>query len=148
VLKWGPCKGQVGHQRASPSPSSACAGEGNILWDCITVLDGDTRTHLRELGGVRAIAISHPHFYSRMAAWADEFDARVYVHANDRRWVMQPSERVTHWAGAGPGAPGRGGPGGSAGAHACKVVKGQVGPCRRSARGPDRAGTPLAPTAT
>ena len=76
------------------------AGEGNILWDCITVLDADTRAHIRELGGIRAIAISHPHFYSRMADWAQEFDAVVYVHEADRQWVMQPSERVQFWAGA------------------------------------------------
>lgn len=103
VLDRGACVGQVGHQRASLSLPPACAGEGNILWDCITMLDEDTKAHLHELGGVRAIAISHPHFYSRMAAWADEFDARVYAHADDRRWVMQPSKRVTHWTGTGPG---------------------------------------------
>ncbi len=93
VLDRGACVGQVGHQRASLSLPPACAGEGNILWDCITMLDEDTKAHLHELSGVRAIAISHPHFYSRMAAWADEFDARVYAHADDRRWVMQPRAR-------------------------------------------------------
>ena len=76
------------------------AGEGNILWDCITVLDADTGARIRELGGIRAIAISHPHFYSRMADWAQEFGAAVYVHEADRQWVMQPSERVQYWAGA------------------------------------------------
>ena len=64
------------------------------------MLDDDTRARIRELGGIRAIAITHPHFYSRMADWAQEFDAPVYVHEADRRWVMQPSERVQYWTGA------------------------------------------------
>ena len=75
------------------------AGEGNILWDCITVLDADTKAHLHSLGGIQVIAISHPHFYSRMADWAEEFHAAVYVHADDRQWVMQPSDRIVFWTG-------------------------------------------------
>ena len=39
---------------------------GNILWDMISYLDGDLIRELRELGGVAAIAISHPHFYGSM----------------------------------------------------------------------------------
>ena len=77
------------------------AGEGNILWDCITVLDDDTRARIRSLGGIRAIAVSHPHFYTRMADWAEEFDANVFVHAADRRFIVQPSERISYWTGAG-----------------------------------------------
>ena len=75
------------------------AGEGNILWDCITVLDDDTLAHIRSLGGIRAIAVSHPHFYTRMADWAEEFDATVYVHAADKRFIVQPSERISYWTG-------------------------------------------------
>jgi len=37
---------------------------GNLLWDCITLLDDATREAILDLGGVRAIAISHPHYYS------------------------------------------------------------------------------------
>ena len=35
--------------------------EGNLLWDCITLLDDETIAQVQALGGVRAIAISHPH---------------------------------------------------------------------------------------
>ncbi|TMD30379.1 MAG: MBL fold metallo-hydrolase, partial [Chloroflexi bacterium] len=35
--------------------------QGNLLWDCITVIDDATVEVVRKLGGVRAIAISHPH---------------------------------------------------------------------------------------
>ena len=34
---------------------------GNILWDCIALLDDATEVLVRALGGLRAIAISHPH---------------------------------------------------------------------------------------
>ena len=64
------------------------------------MLDGGTLARIRELGGIRAIAISHPHFYSRMADWAEEFDATIYVHEADRQWVMQPSSRILYWTGA------------------------------------------------
>src|ERR1700712_2951373 len=35
---------------------------GNILWDCIPLLDEATKTFIREQGGLKAIAFSHPHF--------------------------------------------------------------------------------------
>jgi len=72
---------------------------GNVLWDCITLIDDATVDELRKLGGVRAIAISHPHYYSSMVEWGRSFDAPVYVHAADRRWVMRPDPRVERWSG-------------------------------------------------
>ena len=39
---------------------------GNILWDCIATLDDATVTMIEALGGIDAIAISHPHFYTTM----------------------------------------------------------------------------------
>jgi len=39
---------------------------GNILWDCIAMLDAATVTLIEGLGGLKAIAISHPHFYTTM----------------------------------------------------------------------------------
>ena len=38
--------------------------EGNVLWDCITLLDNETIDAIKSLGGLKAIAISHPHFFS------------------------------------------------------------------------------------
>src|SRR5436305_568310 len=37
---------------------------GNVLWDCITLLDEEALQHVRKLGGLMAIAISHPHYYT------------------------------------------------------------------------------------
>jgi glyoxylase-like metal-dependent hydrolase (beta-lactamase superfamily II) len=38
--------------------------EGNVLWDCITYLDDETINAIKGLGGLKAIVISHPHFFS------------------------------------------------------------------------------------
>ena len=73
--------------------------EGNLLWDCISLLDEATIEAVRALGGVRAIAISHPHFYSAMVSWSRAFDAPIYLHAADRRWVMQPDPAIIFWEG-------------------------------------------------
>ena len=75
------------------------AGPGNVLWDCITYLDDELIATIRRLGGIRAIAISHPHYYGAMADWADAFDAPVYIHAADREWVGRPTAAVTFWEG-------------------------------------------------
>lgn len=73
--------------------------EGNLLWDCITLLDEATVAAVRALGGVRAIAISHPHYYSSMVEWAQALDAEVLLHADDAAHVMRPDERVRFWEG-------------------------------------------------
>lgn len=54
---------------------------------------------MRKLGGIKAIAISHPHFYTGMADWAAHFGATVYVHELDREWVTKPSDHIHHWTG-------------------------------------------------
>ncbi len=47
---------------------------GNLLWDCIAYLDEETIQTIRHNGGIEAIAISHPHFYSTMSEWSAAFD--------------------------------------------------------------------------
>lgn len=72
---------------------------GNILWDSISYLDEETASEVNRLGGIRAIAVNHPHFYSSMVTWAERFDAQIYLPAADRRWVMAETDRVHFWAG-------------------------------------------------
>lgn len=76
-----------------------CTADGNVLWDCISLLDDATVTLIKGLGGIKAIAISHPHFYTTMEQWSRAFDAPIHLHAADRRWIMRPNDRVTHWDG-------------------------------------------------
>ncbi|XP_024515507.1 uncharacterized protein LOC112340767 [Selaginella moellendorffii] len=55
--------------------------EGNILWDCIAFLDDATVEITKSLGGLRAIAISHPHYYSTNSRWSEAFGGvPVYTH--------------------------------------------------------------------
>ena len=72
---------------------------GNVLWDCISLLDDELGARVEELGGIAAIAISHPHYYSSMVEWARAFDAPIHLHAADREWVMRPDERIDFWDG-------------------------------------------------
>lgn len=72
---------------------------GNVLWDCIPLLDEATVTLIKSLGGIKAIAISHPHFYSTMCEWSRAFEAPVHIHAADRQWVMRPDGDIRHWQG-------------------------------------------------
>ena len=72
---------------------------GNILWDMISYIDDDLIAAVRHLGGVSAIAISHPHFYGSMIEFCETFDAPVYIHAKDREWVARPDESVIFWDG-------------------------------------------------
>lgn len=72
---------------------------GNVLWDCTALLDDDTVARVHELGGIAAIAISHPHYYSTMSAWSREFgDVPIHVHAADLDWVPRGAE-VEPWSG-------------------------------------------------
>lgn len=72
---------------------------GNVLWDCIANLDPATRTIIRALGGLSAIAISHPHYYTTMQNWAEAFDAPVWLHAADSAWIMRDSPWIRLWEG-------------------------------------------------
>jgi hypothetical protein len=75
------------------------AGAGNVLWDCVPYLDDDIVARVNELGGVRAIAVSHPHYYGTMIDWACCFDAPVYIHAADRDWIARTDDAVQIWDG-------------------------------------------------
>jgi hypothetical protein len=64
---------------------------GNILWDCLTLLDPQTVRHITEAGGLRAIVISHPHYYSTHVQWAQAFGCPVYIAAEDKAWTTLDS---------------------------------------------------------
>ncbi len=74
--------------------------EGNLLWDCITLVDDDTVARVRAAGGIRAIAISHPHYYSGVVEWSRAFGGvPILLHADDREWVMRDAPAIEYWAG-------------------------------------------------
>jgi len=74
--------------------------EGNVLWDCVALLDEETRKKIDAWGGLHAIAISHPHYYTTMVEWSRAFgNAPIYLHERDRRWVMRPDANIRLWTG-------------------------------------------------
>jgi glyoxylase-like metal-dependent hydrolase (beta-lactamase superfamily II) len=74
---------------------------GNVLWDCVSFVDDATVETLRALGGIQAIAISHPHFYASMATWSRRFDdCPIYIHAEDAQWVQDPTPALRLWEGS------------------------------------------------
>ena len=52
---------------------------GNLLWDCVALLDEQTVSEINVRGGLRAIAI--------------------FLHSADREWVMRKSSRIQFWEG-------------------------------------------------
>jgi len=87
------------------SPHTAAHATGGrepagVLWDCISLVDDATVKAVWKLGGIRAIAISHPHFYASMIEWSRAFGGvPVYLHAADRQWVMRPDPAIHFWEG-------------------------------------------------
>jgi glyoxylase-like metal-dependent hydrolase (beta-lactamase superfamily II) len=48
---------------------------------------------------LRAIAFSHPHYYSNMNEWADVFGCPVYIHHSDEQWIFDKGPRIELWEG-------------------------------------------------
>ena len=82
-------------QRALVVPSAI----GNVLWECVTLLDDETAAAVEAMGGLAAIAISHPHYYSAMVEWAHRFSCAVLLHADDAEWIMRPDPAISLWSG-------------------------------------------------
>lgn len=72
---------------------------GNVLWDCITLLNESAIAFIRAKGGLKAIAFSHPHYYSTMNDWASVFNCEIYIHAKDEQWVYYKTNHLKLWEG-------------------------------------------------
>jgi glyoxylase-like metal-dependent hydrolase (beta-lactamase superfamily II) len=75
------------------------AGDRLVLWDCIPLIDDETGAEIERRGGLAAIAISHPHYYTGMVDWARRFECPVYLHTDDRDWIMRPDDAIELWEG-------------------------------------------------
>jgi hypothetical protein len=83
-------------QRALLLPTDA----GNLLWECVSLVDEAALAALRARGGVDRIVISHPHFYASMVEWSEALGgAPILLHEADREWVRRPSPRIEFWSG-------------------------------------------------
>jgi glyoxylase-like metal-dependent hydrolase (beta-lactamase superfamily II) len=74
-----------------------CSEKGNVLWDCITYIDDETVKRIKDLGGIHAIVISHPHYYATSLHWAQAFDCRVYLSSEDQEWILRAGPEHVLW---------------------------------------------------
>jgi glyoxylase-like metal-dependent hydrolase (beta-lactamase superfamily II) len=73
---------------------------GNILWDCLAYLDQQTLDQIQSLGGLSAITISHPHMLGSVVEWSHALgNVPVYIHEDNRSWMMRPDPVVQWWQG-------------------------------------------------
>lgn len=73
---------------------------GNVLWDCVNLLDSGTVSRIEALGGIGAIALSHPHFYGSAVDWSAAFgNVPIYVHEADSAWILRPAASHVLWTG-------------------------------------------------
>jgi Metallo-beta-lactamase superfamily len=68
------------------------------LWDPNGYLDDDLVGAVQQLGGVAAVAASHPHMFGVQVEWSHRFGGvPVYVQAADREWLQRDDPVVTIW---------------------------------------------------
>lgn len=74
--------------------------KGNILWDCVPLINDKMIAKIKKLGGIDMIAISHPHYYTGLAEWSKAFgNIPVYLHEADKQWVTLPDDNIVFWKG-------------------------------------------------
>jgi glyoxylase-like metal-dependent hydrolase (beta-lactamase superfamily II) len=74
--------------------------DGCVLWDCVPLLTNEVVEHIRSLGGLKAIAVSHPHYYGALADWSEAFGGvPIYLHGDDRAWITRPHPAIELWSG-------------------------------------------------
>ena len=74
-------------------------GERQLMCDCVRLVVDVSAAEVERRGGLAAIAISHPHYYSAMVDWGRRFGCPVYLHAADAEWIMQPDPVIELWEG-------------------------------------------------
>lgn len=73
--------------------------KGNVLWDCIPLLDEQAITFIQSKGGLNAIALSHPHYYSNMNEWGETFNCPVYTHEYNAMHIVDNGKQISLWKG-------------------------------------------------
>jgi glyoxylase-like metal-dependent hydrolase (beta-lactamase superfamily II) len=74
--------------------------DGAVLWDCVPFVTSEAVDHIKSLGGLKAIAVSHPHFYGAVADWSEAFGGvPIYLHGDDRQWITRPHPAIVSWSG-------------------------------------------------
>ncbi len=73
---------------------------GNVLYDCVSLLDDSTAAEIESRGGISVICFSHPHFYDSMLEFSQAFgNAPIVIPEADREHVMRPDSSIEYWDG-------------------------------------------------
>ena len=74
--------------------------KGNVLWDCVSLIDDATIEAIEALGGISSLAMSHPHLFGSMVEWSHAFgNAPIHLHIEHRQWVQRPDPVIDFWEG-------------------------------------------------
>src|SRR6185503_13262210 len=74
--------------------------DGNVLWDCCSLIDDATIEAIKSRGGISAIAVSHPHTIGSLVEYSHAFgNAPIYWHIDNREWAMRPDSAFVFWEG-------------------------------------------------
>ncbi len=73
---------------------------GMVMWECLPAVTDAALERIAGMGGVQAIAISHPHFYAAMHEWSAALGGvPIYLHESDEDWVRFDSPFLRFWEG-------------------------------------------------
>ena len=76
------------------------ASKGNVLWDCVSLIDSATIEAIEALGGISALAMSHPHMFGSLGEWSHAFGkVPIYLHVDYERWIQRPDPLIEFWEG-------------------------------------------------
>jgi glyoxylase-like metal-dependent hydrolase (beta-lactamase superfamily II) len=73
---------------------------GCVMWDGVPLATSEAVQYVASLGGLKAIAVSHPHFYGAVADWSEAFGGvPIHLHGDDRAFVTRPHRTIVPWSG-------------------------------------------------
>ncbi len=71
---------------------------GNLLWDAPGYYDDALLQSIRDLGGLAAIASSHPHLTGVSVSLAHELGGvPIFYNEDDQGWIRRPDDLITLW---------------------------------------------------
>jgi hypothetical protein len=68
--------------------------EGNLLWDPPGFLDESSIQADADIGGLRAVTASHPHFYASMVEWSHAIGADILLPRANAHWLTRQDPPV------------------------------------------------------
>jgi glyoxylase-like metal-dependent hydrolase (beta-lactamase superfamily II) len=75
--------------------------EGNVLFDCVALVEEEAAVSIEALGGIQAICFSHPHFYGAAVSWSERFShAPIWVPEVDKAWFPRASSSLQVFSGS------------------------------------------------